>query len=68
MQETFTVADISCDHCKRAIEGALTPVQGVERAEVDVVAKSVTVDWRPDVVGREQLVSAIEEAGYAVAQ
>jgi copper chaperone len=67
VQETFGIADISCDHCKRAIEGALAPVEGVQRAEVSVEARTVTVDWDPETVGRERLVSAIADAGYSVA-
>ena len=67
MQETFGVADISCDHCKKAIEGALEPVAGVQRAEVSVEARTVTVDWDPETVGRDRLVAAIEGAGYSVA-
>lgn len=67
MQETFEVPDVSCDHCKNAIEGALTPVTGVEQAEVDVPAKSVVVTYDPASVDRARLVDAIEEAGYPVA-
>jgi copper chaperone len=67
VQETFRVADISCDHCKKAIEDALAPVQGVRRTEVDVPARSVTVEWQPETVGRERVVAAIHDAGYAVA-
>lgn len=66
MQETFQVADISCDHCKKAIEGALQPIEGVQRAEVSVTDRAVTVEWLPDAVGRERVVGAIRDAGYAV--
>lgn len=67
MQETFKVADISCGHCKKAIEDALRPVDGVQRAEVSVEARTVTVEWAPETIGRERLVAAIEDAGYSVA-
>ena len=67
MQETFQVADISCDHCKKAIEGSLGPVEGVQRAEVSVASRSVTVEWRPETVDRGRIVAAIEDAGYRVA-
>ncbi len=67
MQETFRVADISCDHCKKAIEGSLEPVEGVQRAEVSVASRSVTVEWRPETVDRGRIVAAIEDAGYRVA-
>lgn len=67
MQETFEVGDISCEHCKAAIEKALKPLEGVERADVSVPERSVTVQWKPEMIGRAQLVGAIEEAGYTVA-
>jgi copper chaperone len=67
MQETFQVPDVSCDHCKSAIEGALSPVTGVEQAEVDVPGKSVVVTYDPASVDRSRLVEAIEGAGYSVA-
>lgn len=67
MQETFKVPDVSCAHCKSAIEGALTPITGVEQADVDVEAKSAVVTYDPASVERSTLVDAIEEAGYPVA-
>ena len=67
MQETFEVAGISCDHCKATIEKALQPLKGVERADVDVSRRSVTVSWDAGAIERTRLVAAMEEAGYAVA-
>lgn len=67
MQQTFTVPEISCEHCKGAIEGALSPVPGVARAEVDVEAQTVDVDYDPTTVPEGVLRQAIEEAGYTVA-
>ena len=32
---TYNVPDISCDHCKHAIEGEVSQVQGVASVEVD---------------------------------
>jgi len=60
------VPDISCEHCKTSIEGALAEVEGVAGAEVDVAARVVVV--RVDDVGarRPAVVSAIEAQGYAV--
>ena len=67
MQETFSVPDVSCAHCKSAIEGALRPIDGVARAEVDVDAKRVEVAYDEKVVSRQRLIDEIDEAGYAVA-
>lgn len=66
MQETFQVADISCGHCKKAIEDALRPIEGVQRAEVSVPERSVTVEWQAETVARGRLVAAIADAGYTV--
>ena len=59
----FDVPDISCDHCKRAIEEAVSAV-----SEVDSVV--VTVDRRVvEVAGAasdETVIAAIGQAGYEV--
>ena len=67
MQETFNVPDVSCDHCRSAIEGALHPLEGVQTAQVDVAAKSVAVSFDPEVTDRDRIIGAIEQAGYPVA-
>ena len=66
MQETFTVPDVHCGHCKSAIEGSVQPLEGVERAEVDLVARRVTVDYDGGRIDRDAIVGAIESAGYPV--
>ena len=45
----------------------MQPVAGVQRAEVSVPSRSVTVEWQPETVDRERIVAAIEDAGYSVA-
>lgn len=64
--ETITVPEITCGHCKSAIEGALDPLEGVERAAVDVDAKQVTVTYDDTVTDRARLLAAIEDQGYEV--
>ena len=64
--ETISVPEIHCDHCKASIEGALEPIAGVERATVDVAARSVTVTYTEASVDRDRLVEAIEQQGYEV--
>jgi copper chaperone len=61
---TYSVPGISCDHCKAAIEGEVGKLEGVARVEVDVDARSVTVDGTaPD----DAIRAAIDDAGYEVA-
>jgi copper chaperone CopZ len=61
---TYSVPQISCDHCVNAITGELTKVTGVTDVAVDIPTKTVTVTGdAPDA----DIVAAIDEAGYAVA-
>jgi copper chaperone len=62
---TYNVPDISCDHCKHAIESEVSQVQGVASVDVDVQAKTVTVSG--DSLDEAAIVGAIDEAGYEVA-
>lgn len=64
---TLDVPDISCDHCKTSIEGALAPLPGVQRALVDISARTVTVAYDDGVLGTAELRRVIEDAGYEVA-
>ncbi|WP_395153484.1 heavy-metal-associated domain-containing protein [Ilumatobacter sp.] len=61
---TYSVPEISCGHCKSTIEAALQGLGGVARVDVDIDAKTVTVDGGD----RDSIVTAIEDAGYDVAQ
>jgi copper chaperone len=62
---TYTVADMSCGHCKQAVSSELGEVAGVESVDVDLDTKLVTIRGRDldDAVLR----AAIEEAGYEAA-
>lgn len=64
--DTISVPEIHCDHCKHSIEGALSGLEGVDAADVDVQARTVTVSYDEGRVDRTRLVGAIEEQGYEV--
>ncbi len=61
---TCSVPEISCGHCKSTIEAAVQGLGDVARVEVDIEAKTVTVEGG----NRSTIVTAIEDAGYDVAQ
>ena len=63
---TFKVPEMSCGHCKAAIEGELGKLSGVERSNADLEKGTVEVSYDEHRVSEEQLKGAIEEAGYAV--
>jgi copper chaperone CopZ len=59
----LSVPDMTCDHCKSAIEGSVGGVDGVTSVGVDLEQKTVTV------VGgeRDAVVAAIDDAGFDIA-
>ena len=63
---TFNVPEMSCGHCKAAVEGELNKLSGVESSNADVENGTVAVRYDDGKVSTEQLKGAIEEAGYAV--
>jgi copper chaperone len=66
-EKTFNVPDMSCGHCKAAVEGELNRLSGVERANADIEKGTVEVTYDESRVSLVQLKGAIEEAGYTVA-
>ena len=67
MTTVLTVPDMSCGHCKTTVEDALSSINGVELARVDLDAKIVTVD-HSDGLDEAALREAVVEAGYAVTE
>jgi len=63
----FDVPDVSCAHCKRAIEGAVSSLRGVDAVTVDVQEKQVDVRLSGDGASADEVRRAIEEEGYPVA-
>ena len=59
---TYTVAGMTCDHCKHAVSREIGSVAGVASVEVDLATKLVTVTGEG--LDDQRLRAAIEEAGY----
>jgi copper chaperone len=66
-EKTFNVPDMSCGHCKAAVEGELNKLSGVTKANADIEKGTVEVSYDEGTVTTEDLKGAIEEAGYTVA-
>ncbi len=63
--KTFKVPDMSCGHCKAAVEGELNKLSGVEHSNADFEKGIVEVRYDGRVT-TDELRGAIEEAGYTV--
>jgi copper chaperone CopZ len=62
----FSVPDISCDTCKKAIEGVLRALPGVRVATVDVGTATLNVEFDGITLAADELAAAIERRGYRV--
>ena len=63
--QIISVPDISCNHCKMSIEGAVKALDGVASAEVSVEKATVSVGFDAP-ASIEGIISAIEDQGYDV--
>jgi copper ion binding protein len=65
--KNLSVPDVSCEHCKDSIEGAVGVLKGVASVEVMIDDRTVAVDYdgAEDTFGA--IVAAIKGQGYEVA-
>lgn len=63
---TFGVDGLTCGHCVKQVTAALSVLPGVEHVDVELETGTVRLDTRGDAPPREQLRSAIEQAGFAM--
>ena len=59
---TYTVAAMSCDHCKSAVSSEVSKLAGVDDVDVDLETKQVVV--RGSGLSDDAVRAAIDEAGY----
>lgn len=64
-QSTYTVDGMTCDHCAGSVTAEITKISGVTNVQVDVPARSLTIDSEQQ-LAREDVEEAVEEAGYRV--
>jgi len=62
--DTLPVAGMTCTGCENNIQFALTSLKGVHSVDADHRAKSVQVDYDPEVISPEEIHQAIEDMGY----
>ena len=58
------VSGMTCGHCQAKVEQALKRAASVYSAVVDLQAGEAEVDFDDDAATTDQLIAAIERAGY----
>ncbi len=64
MDITIIVKGMTCGGCERAVERALSQVDGVISAKASMQEERVAVTYDADLTDAEKLRRAIAEAGY----
>ncbi len=64
VKKEFKINGMTCHHCVKAVEVELEEL-GVYSHEVEI--GSAVVEWDDNKISEEQIINAITEAGYQVA-
>lgn len=67
-RETFPVQGMTCASCVNHVERNLKKLDGVLDANVNLATEKATVRYLPGAVGLEDFRTAVERAGYKVAE
>ena len=65
MAISFTVPEISCDHCKSTIIDTLSTIEVIESVEVSIETKDVTLKSSEE-IDLDLVKSLLDEQGYTV--
>jgi copper chaperone len=61
------VDGMSCEHCVKAVTKAALSLKGVSKADVDLKAGTVTLEYEPSAAALDEVKAAIIEQGYEIA-
>ncbi|WP_049996954.1 heavy metal translocating P-type ATPase [Halococcus sediminicola] len=62
---SIAITDMTCSNCAETNQEALEDVPGVISAEVNYATDEANVEYNPAETDREQLYTAVEDAGYS---
>lgn len=66
MKKQFKVDGMSCEHCQKRVENALSELNGVNEVVVILDGGTVDVDYDEALIAEAAMIAAIEDAGYDV--
>lgn len=64
--KTLNVEGMSCSHCENSIKKSVGALNGVDKVEVDLKGKKVTIEFDPEKVNVVTIKDTIEDQGYDV--
>ncbi|WP_425807331.1 heavy metal translocating P-type ATPase [Desulfitobacterium sp. Sab5] len=60
------VLGMTCEHCVRRVSKALESLPGIEEVKVSLDEEKAGFNWDNSLIERQEIIRAIEEAGYEV--
>ncbi len=60
-ERIYSVPDVSCNHCKKALEGAFNTLPNIEKVEVNLAHKSVIIKG---LISDEEITKIVTEQGF----
>lgn len=67
-KKKFSVTGMSCAACSAAVEKAVGRLDGVESAQVNLLAKSMVCVYDESKAGVDAVIAAVEKAGFGAAE
>ena len=67
-KKKFSVTGMSCAACSAAVEKAVGRLDGVESAQVNLLAKSMACVYDESKTGADAVIAAVEKAGFGAAE
>lgn len=64
MKERYHVSGMTCSACSSHVEKAVGRLEGMDKASVNLLAETMEVNYDEDKLSSEEIITAVEEAGY----
>ena len=62
--ETYQVTGMSCSACSSRVEKAVSKLEGIEKASVNLLTNSMQVDYDETILTSQAIIDAVVDAGY----
>ena len=63
-KQKFTITGMTCSACSARVEKVTRALEGVQRADVNLLANSMMTEYDESVLTADAIIRAVEEAGY----
>uniref|UniRef100_UPI00405602E6 heavy metal translocating P-type ATPase n=1 Tax=Acetatifactor sp. TaxID=1872090 RepID=UPI00405602E6 len=67
MKERYHVTGMTCSACSSHVEKSVCKLEGIEKASVNLLTETMEVSYDEEIINTEQIVQAVEKAGYGAA-